>query len=63
MPRYAKSWTQDDDDILKRAVLDGWPLRDMCERLDRTKAAVRARAHVLGLSFRLIRPNSKIATR
>jgi hypothetical protein len=54
MPRNAKPWTQKADDILKRAVFEGWSLPAMCETLGRTEAAVRARAYVLGLSFRLV---------
>ena len=63
MPRHAKPWTQKADDILRQAVFEGWPLPAICERLGRTEAAVRARAYVLGLSFRLVSPKGKRTSR
>jgi hypothetical protein len=63
MPRHAKPWTLKADDILKRAIFEGWSLPAICERLGRTEAAVRARAYVLGLSFRLVSPKGKSASK
>lgn len=59
MPRQTKPWTQEADDALRKAVFDGWPLPEMCEKLGRTKAAERARAYILGLSFRLVSPKRR----
>ena len=62
MPRHSKPWTQEADcavghatiDILTQAVVEGRSLPIICKRLDRTEAAVRARAYVLRLSFSLV---------
>ena len=55
MPRHVKPWTQKADDTLRQAVLEGWSLPNICQRLGRTEAAVRARVYTLGLSFRMVR--------
>jgi DNA-directed RNA polymerase specialized sigma24 family protein len=53
MPRHAKPWTAQADEILRKAVFDGRSLERICEELGRSRSAVRSRAQVLGLSLQL----------
>lgn len=59
MVRNPKPWTEEADDVLRDAVLKGRPLHTICRELERTEPAVRSRIHVLGLSYRIIRPKSQ----
>jgi hypothetical protein len=53
MPRHPKPWTEEADEVLRKAVLEGQSLSNVCQQLGRTEAAVRARGHTLGLTFRM----------
>jgi hypothetical protein len=59
MAPHPKPWTQEDDDVLREAVLRGRPLWNICSQLHRTGPAVRSRIYVLGLSYRIIGPKTR----
>ncbi len=55
--KTAKLWTSEEDDILRRDVLEGKSLQAIASKIGRTQSAIRTRAYVLRLI--LGRPGAK----
>jgi hypothetical protein len=58
-----KPWTTEDDEHLREQIIAGATLRAVSQKLGRTEAAIKARAHLLKLSLRTIGGKRRASSR
>jgi DNA-directed RNA polymerase specialized sigma24 family protein len=51
-----RDWTPDDDEVLRKMVLEGRSPTEIALELERSISAVKARAHRLGISLGFYKP-------